>query len=73
MFGRDNKVYLKGDKKMSKKYYVVIASLLNRLFKQSNNAGQIEGITFVMQGLIEIMRSDNPNFQESKFLEAVFK
>ena len=59
---------------MSKKYYVVIASLLKALLMDhAHNSNYVMAITDVMHGLIEIMKKDNPNFQESKFLEAVLK
>jgi len=35
MFRPDNKVYLKGDKKMTKKHYIQIAKKFNELLKKT--------------------------------------
>ena len=72
MFRPDNKVYLKGEEKMTKRHYVEIASGFNNLLKNTSELDQT-GIWISIGMMIEIFKNDNPLFDEARFMQAVKK
>lgn len=58
-------------KMMTRKDYVKVAEILNNYY--STNPVEISEFKYMVMDFADMFSDDNPNFNEDKFLEAVYK
>ena len=56
---------------MTRKDYVAVAKILNDYY--SENPVEISEFKYLVSDFVDMFANDNPNFNEEKFREAVYK